>query len=172
MDKPVPALPPGNQQEQVHSQKEGKLGLEGEHSAVASPWKDQENKRLCWQSRDDQRGQNIEAGSGSLQKVLSKAADDGIRDEVTHSPSFKVHPGHIRLLTGAAQAWSEMLPRTHGQWLQGWGCFGQLGHFSVLRILAALQSKINMEIRKWGQGIQYYLGKKFQRIKILQARTK
>lgn len=56
----------------------------------------------------------------------------------------------MRLLTGAAQAWSEMLPRTHGQWVQGWGCFGKLGHFSVLRILAAQQSKIMMEIRKGG----------------------
>lgn len=39
MDKPVPALdiPLGKQQEQVHSLKEDKLGLVGEHSAVASP---------------------------------------------------------------------------------------------------------------------------------------
>lgn len=39
MDKPVPALDilPGKQQEQIHSLKEDKLGLGGEHSAVASP---------------------------------------------------------------------------------------------------------------------------------------
>lgn len=57
----------------------------------------------------------------------------------------------MRLLTGAAQAWSEMLPQIHGQWVQGWGSFGQSGHFSVLSTLAAPQNKKNMEIRK-GRG--------------------
>lgn len=52
----------------------------------------------------------------------------------------------VRLETGAAQAWAEMLPQIHGQWVQDWGWLGQLGPFSALRTLAAPQRKMYTEM--------------------------
>lgn len=151
MDKPVPALdiPPGKQQEQVHSLKEDKLGLVGEHSSVAFPWKDQENKRLCWQSRDGQ-GKTSKQVQASSRKSNHKQQKMGLG---TKLPTLQVSrfTQDVRLLRGAAWAWAEILPWIHGQWVPAWGCFEQLGHFSVLRTLSTPQSKMYMEIKK-GRG--------------------
>lgn len=114
----------------------GQAGTCGWTQCSGLPLKGSGKQTLYWQSRDDRTGQNIETGSGSIQKVLSQKAEDGTWDKATCSPGFQVTQD-MRLLTAAAQAWSEMLPRIHGQGVQRWGCLGKLGHFSVLRTLAA-----------------------------------
>lgn len=163
MAEPVPPLdvPRREQQEQVHSLQEDKPGPVGEDSPVASPRQDQDNSKLWSDKAKYWIGCRVHPESPVRKKM-------GLETRLP-VPQVSRFSQEVRLETGAAQAWAEMLPQIHGQWVQNWGWLGQLGPFSALRTLAAPQRKTYTEMA--GGGMKYYQGKKFQRIKISTSKN-
>lgn len=163
--EPVPALgvPLEEQQEKIHVPEGGQA-----RSCGWPQWPPPGRTRATTGSTgDDQIRQN--QVQGPSWKSSQKQQKMGLETKLPRT-HISVSTQKMRLETGAAQAWAEMLPQIHGQWVQGWGWLEQLGPFSSSGPWQLHRGKCKQKCpRERNQGTWE---NSFRALRFLQARMK